>query len=252
MDAPFNNKSYYPPRVDHLQVIQYLPPKTIPAYTMMHDNAALMKQRMYKHVSPVESKTKFAMDFVLAHVGSSMDADAGIKKTEMSFKKGLQQYGRAAEEALMKEFAQLQDLNVYEPVNARLLTPEQRQGALRAINFIKEKRNGVLKGRTVADGPIQRPLYDKSEIDSPTIATDALMLSIIVDAYEGRDVATADIAGAYLKAYMDDFVIMKFTGASVSLLCDLNPKHKPLHLSLSSKTVRKFCTSASSRPYTGA
>jgi Reverse transcriptase (RNA-dependent DNA polymerase) len=185
-----------------------------------------MKQ-IYKQVSPVDSKTKFAMDFVLAHVGSSMDADAGIKKTQMSFKQGLKQYGRAAEEALMKEFAQLQDLNVYEPVNARLLTPEQRKGALRAINLIKEKRNGILKGRTVADGRIQRPLYEKSETASPTIATDALMLSIIVDAYEGRDVATADIAGAYLKAYMDDFVIMKFTGASVPLLCDLNPKHKP-------------------------
>jgi hypothetical protein len=39
------------------------------------------------------------------------------------------------------------------------------------------------------------------------------MLSITIkDAREGRDVATADVAGAYLKADMDDFVIMKFTG----------------------------------------
>ena len=35
-----------------------------------------------------------------------------------------------------------------------------------------------------------------------------LMLSIklIDDAYEGRDVATAGIVGAYLKAFMKDFV----------------------------------------------
>jgi hypothetical protein len=34
------------------------------------------------------------------------------------------------------------------------------------------------------------------------------MVNIIVDAYENRDVATADIAGAYLKAEMNDFTIM--------------------------------------------
>ena len=51
------------------------------------------------------------------------------------------------------------------------------------------------------------------------MATDALMLSIMIDAHERRDIATADIAGAYLKAKMDDFVIMKFTGESVDILC---------------------------------
>ena len=51
------------------------------------------------------------------------------------------------------------------------------------------------------------------------------MVSIIINAFERRDVATADIAGAYLKAYMKDFTIMKFTGASVDILCEMNPKH---------------------------
>ena len=53
------------------------------------------------------------------------------------------------------------------------------------------------------------------------------MLSIIVKAYKGRDVATADIVGVYLKAYMKDFVLMKFTGETVQVLCKMNPKHKP-------------------------
>ena len=61
------------------------------------------------------------------------------------------------------------------------------------------------------------------------IATDALMLSMIIEAYEGRDVATADIAGAYLKAYMKDFVLMKFTGETVRVLCEMNPRHNRGH-----------------------
>ena len=62
----------------------------------------------------------------------------------------------------------------------------------------------------------------------PTIGTDALLQSILIDVHEGRNVATADVAGAYVKAYMDDLVLMKFTGESVNMLCKLNTEHKSL------------------------
>ncbi len=58
------------------------------------------------------------------------------------------------------------------------------------------------------------------------MATDALMLTIKVDAYEKRDVGTADVVGAYLKALMTDFVLMKFTGESVDILCKLNKENE--------------------------
>jgi hypothetical protein len=128
------------------------------------------------------------MKYVLARVTDKMNQDAGIKKTQMSFKEGLRRYRNAAEAALMKEFAQLKDLNVYEVVNMQSLTMEQRRTALRAINLIKEKRSGVLKGRTVADSRAQQLLYDRSKTMSPTIANGALMLSILIKAYEGHDI----------------------------------------------------------------
>jgi hypothetical protein len=34
------------------------------------------------------------------------------------------------------------------------------------------------------------------------------------------------VASAYLKARMDDFVLMKFVGASVRILCELNSSHE--------------------------
>ena len=52
------------------------------------------------------------------------------------------------------------------------------------------------------------------------------MVSIIVDAFEARDMATADVARAYLKASMHDLVIMKFVGPCVRILCKLNPEHE--------------------------
>jgi hypothetical protein len=178
MDNPHSGKSYY---TNEHQLLQ----------------DSLLNDAPTQHApAPQTDNARFAMDFVLAHVTKSAKQDAGIKKTQMSFRQGLQRYGHRAEAALMKEFAQLEDLNVYEAVDVRSITSEQRRAALRAINLIKEKRSGEIKGRTVADGSQERSLYDKTETASPTIASDALMLSIIIDAHECRDVATADIAGA--------------------------------------------------------
>jgi hypothetical protein len=149
----------------------------------------------------------------------------GKVMTQMTAKKGIKKFGQEAIAALLQEFSQMENLDVYEAVNAGLLTREQRRAALQAINLIKRKRDGTLKGRTVADGSVQRSLYDKVETASPTVATDALLLSILIDAHEGRDVTTADVAGAYLKAYMTDLVFMKFTGETVDILCKMNPRH---------------------------
>jgi hypothetical protein len=161
---------------------------------------------------------------VFAHITEQM-SKLPKSHSSMSFREGLRRFGRDAELALMREYAQFDDLHVFEPIHASFLTHEQRRAALRAIELITEKRNGLLKGRTCVDGRPQRDHYDPHQTASPTIATDALMISFLIDAYEGRDVATADVAGAYLKAYMRDFVLMKFTGASVRLLCEVNPAH---------------------------
>jgi hypothetical protein len=78
---------------------------------------------------------------VLAHVANRMKPDAGIRKTQMSFKEGLHRHGRAAEAALMTEFAQLEELDIHEAVNARFLTRAQRRAALRAILYSKTKHS---------------------------------------------------------------------------------------------------------------
>jgi hypothetical protein len=149
----------------------------------------------------------------------------GWVMNQMTAKAGLAKHGEFAEEALLKEFMQQRDLDVYEILDPLSLTTEQKRAALRAINLLKEKRNGDLKGRTVADGRKQRPLYSKAETASPTVSTIALILTIMIDAFERRDVATADVAGAYLKAEMDDFVLIKFTGESVDIMLSMEPSY---------------------------
>jgi Reverse transcriptase (RNA-dependent DNA polymerase) len=69
-------------------------------------------------------------------------------------------------------------------------------------------------------------LFDKSETTSLTVANDALLLTILIDAKERRDVATADVVGAYLNADMDQFTLMKLTGEAVDIRVNVNQSYK--------------------------
>ena len=66
----------------------------------------------------------------------------------------------------------------------------------------------------------------KEESFSPTIQLESLMMFLMIDAKENRDVATADIVGAYLLAEMQDKVIVKLKVTSVDVLCEANNKYK--------------------------
>ena len=188
----------------------------------LRSNRELSYDHRYDHqflqhaVHTHEADPRALHKYLVGHVMTQMTASAGIKK-----------HGQAAVDALMQEFLQLEKKDVFEVVDASTLDGSQKRAALRAINLIKEKRSGKIKGRTCADGSSQRVLYTKEETTSPTISSDALMLTLLVDAKERRDVATADVEGAYLNAKMDDFVLMRFSGDTVDILCDVNPDYTP-------------------------
>ena len=157
-------------------------------------------------------KSKTIQKYITGFMLTQMTATASIKK-----------HGQRAIEALMNEFLQLHNKDIFEPMHAHKLTNDQKRRALRAINLIKEKRCGKLKGRTVADGSMQRNRYTKEETTSPTISVDALMLTLLVNAKEKRDVATADVEGAYLHADMDEFVLCNSLMRLLTLLLKYIP-----------------------------
>ena len=95
--------------------------------------------------------------------------------------------------------------------------------ALRSITLIKEKRSGVIKGRTVADGRPQRKYKAPEDVHSPTVSTEGLMTTLAIDAKERRYVVTADVEGAYLHADMDELVLMMFEGDMVDYMVQTNP-----------------------------
>ena len=127
---------------------------------------------------------------------------------QMSAKKGFKVFGDRAVEAIIKEFKQLNDgafpgKPVVEPIAHESLTNDEIKRAMEAVSLIKEKRNGVMKGRTCADGSKQRRyLKPEDSVASPTASNEAILSTFMMDAYEQRFVGVFDIPGAYLHALM--------------------------------------------------
>ena len=161
--------------------------------------------------------------------------------SQMGFKAGLKKFGKKAENAVNKEFFQL---NAYDCVEPRSdLTAEQRRKALEYIMTIKKKRNGTIKGRGCADGRKQRAYLIKDEVSSPTVSLDTLFLSIAIDSFEGRDVATVDVPGAFLQTELkedDEEIFMVLRGKLAELLCKQNPSKYDRHLKFDRKNKEHY------------
>ena len=184
----------------------------------------------------------FAINGVKPHQYSDKKEDSYMKTcldvifTQMTANAGIKKFGERAVAAMIKEFTQLNEgavpgKPVVVPTDVRTLTAMEKKKALPAVNLIKEKWNGEIKGRSCVDGSEQRKYLKQDEsVASPTASLESLFVSLLIDAYEGRDVATYDVPGAYLQARLspkenDERVLMKLRGSFVDIMCEVNPSH---------------------------
>lgn len=137
-------------------------------------------------------------------------------------KEGIKRFGQPGIDAVSTELQQLHDRVVMKPKHRTDLTPEQRKEALAYLMFLKRKRTGKIKGRGCADGRKQRAYTDKADATAPTVSTEAVFLTAVIDAMEQRDVAIIDIPGTFMQADMDELVHVRFTGMMVDLLLEID------------------------------
>jgi hypothetical protein len=166
---------------------------------------------------------------VLSTISSYSNIEASKSTPQYGFNRGLKEFGALGYEATVKEL----DDNLLGMGAVKMLQPSEinkniQYEALHYLMFLKRKRCGKIKARGCADGRPQREYISKDESSSPTVSIYALMTSCLMDAIEGRKVATCDIPGAFLQANWpaDRDCYLKFEGAMVSMICDIDPKYK--------------------------
>ena len=99
---------------------------------------------------------------------------------------------------------------------------------MEAVTVVKQKRCGKIKGRACADGSKQRRYLKEFEsVASPTLSLDGLIGSTMIDVYEGRDVATCDVPGAFLHPDLPPGkrLFLCLRGQMVDIMCKMNPEY---------------------------
>ena len=141
---------------------------------------------------------------------------------QMPMKKGIKLFGNKGVAAVKVEIQQLHDRGVLRAVHKTDLSWNEVQQALGYLMFLKRKRCGKIKGRGCADGRKQRAYIEKEDSASPTVATDSVFITAVIDALERRVVAVADIPGAFMHSDMDPGVYMRLTGLMAELLLEVD------------------------------
>ncbi|KAL7509413.1 hypothetical protein ACHAXN_008345, partial [Cyclotella atomus] len=159
----------------------------------------------------------------------------GIALQQYSIKAGLRKFGIRGERAVSKELQQLHDMVTFFPLDPSTIMREQRARAIASLMFLKEKRNRDIKGRACADGRPEREEIEKADATSPTIATELIFLTGLINALEKREVACFDIPGAFLHAETDEDVIMMLKGRLAELMVTIDPSLYRKYITVDSK-----------------
>jgi hypothetical protein len=130
--------------------------------------------------------------------------------TQLLMKAGLKEWATKGFKAAHSEMKQLHLRKTFKPKHWRELSKAQRQTVMESHMFLKLKRDGNIKGRTVAGGNKQRDYISKEDASSPTVAPESVLLSCIIDAEEHRDVAIVDIPNAFAQTRMENEKDMAF------------------------------------------
>ena len=153
----------------------------------------------------------------------------------MSANSGINKHGEAEISAIIKEFKQIIEGAV--PGKHAVITADEaslieneKKKDLSVINLIKEKWRGKIKGRSfVGDSKQRTHLKQEEYVASSTAYLESLFAALLIDAYEGRDIATHDTPGSYLHAKLtpresNERILMKLRGSFIDIMCSMIPE----------------------------
>jgi hypothetical protein len=173
-----------------------------------------------------------------AHIDPNYTLVAHIVMVQYSMMAGMKQFKQHGEDTVSKELSQLHFRDTFEPINPRDLTNEECKEVLESHLFLKEKRDATVKGHMVAGGNKQRGKIEKLDASSPTAALESVLLTAIIDAHEGRDVAVINIPNAFAQTRLEDdanTAIMRLRGKLAGLMVKVAPEIYTKYVIINSK-----------------
>jgi hypothetical protein len=103
---------------------------------------------------------------------------------------------------------------------------KEKHAILESHILVEEKRDGKLKAWKVIGGNKQHDYITNEAASSPTVSAEADILTYVIDALEGRDIAVVDIPSAFVQTVAEDkehCVIVHIRGPLMDILVNIAP-----------------------------
>ena len=122
---------------------------------------------------------------------------------------------------------QIHKRTTFEPARKEELTESELKRAIDSLTFVEEKYDSRIKDRICVVRSSQRRYISKEEPASPTVVTEAIFITGVIEAKEERDIITLDIPNAFIQtAMLTDIerTIIKIRGILVGILVKIAPQ----------------------------
>ena len=129
------------------------------------------------------SDEAYALSNIIKHYAMIKEYNYGNSYAQTySLSNGLKKFKEKGKQAATAEIEQLHNREAFEPIHPKDITQLERNKAMNSLIFLTEKKDGTIKARACANGSIQRRFIAKQEAASPTVTTEALLTSCVMDA----------------------------------------------------------------------
>jgi len=132
---------------------------------------------------------------ILIHIMQCMERKLQFVQ-RYTLKKSMKKFGNRARQAATSELLQLHKRMVFKPVHRKDITKEEMDRSMESLIFFTEKRDEMMKARACADGSVQREYVLRDKAASPTVISESVFITSVIDAKQNRDVMTCDIPNA--------------------------------------------------------
>ena len=179
---------------------------------------SIISQSGPKQSTPYDAGLAPVIANFIIHLNNMDSSKQECHGQQYILQKGLKVFGyERGSSASGKELDQLHNRSCFAPLSVSSLTPSEKEKAMDALMLLTEKRDGTIKGRMVYNGKPTRMWTDKEDSASPTVSLESIYITAVIDAFEERDVMSADVPNAFIQTLMppiedgEDRVIMKIT-----------------------------------------
>ena len=94
---------------------------------------------------------------------------------QLSIKLGLKEWGNKHHNTFQSKIKQLNFRDMFIPMNQKEIDNTHRASVLESHIFSKKKRDGTIKGQTVAGGNKQRDCISKEDASSSSVSTESML-----------------------------------------------------------------------------